>query len=380
MAAPAAGSSVPEVEPSLASGTGGPITSPATAMLRNGHGLLVPTVDPQGSMEPSWHEAHPATPADDNQIWTSQFPAHVRAPRTLPRGFRGSRVERVWLRAASVRPGCPVLAVSSADGGVGRSTVVAALGGLLALACPQPVLAVDVSARAWGGLVHRVGRRNAATVWDAVRDMALLTDRLQVQRLAQLGPTGLWTLVGEVELSAVRHPPTVGETVPFVDHVRTLYPLLLLDLPTADTRQVWQVLGASAVPVLVARASRDSLQHSMRLLARLRGVGLAEAADRSVLAVVATSPRPGCDVRAAMRQAGDTAGEVLSLPYDRALAQPDPIDVRSLGRASRRALVELADAVLRRCPCDPVAAATVVDPPQRWEQAVRDLTLEEGTA
>jgi len=62
-------------------------------------------------------------------------------PRPVPHAFGPTDIsERAWIQAAALRPGA-LVEVSSADGGVGRSTLVAALGGLLALAVSGLVLA-----------------------------------------------------------------------------------------------------------------------------------------------------------------------------------------------------------------------------------------------
>lgn len=288
--------------------------------------------------------------------------AHVRRPRDIPREFgSGSRVEDVWLRAASLRPGCPLVCVSSADGGVGRSTLVAALGGLLALACPQPVVAVDLTGRAWGGLEHRVARRSQATVWDACVRVLDLQSQLDVDPLVQLGPSGLQVLVGEQEMTSERHPPDLPAMHPVVGQLRAIYPLAVLDLPTANTGSTWSALGWAAAPVLVARATTDSVQHTLRLLAHLRANGVqAAAADVVVLVVMASSPSTAREVRAAELLAKAAVRDVIRVPYDPVLARPEPVDPRALSKATRTALTEVAAAVLQRCPADPDAARALL--------------------
>jgi len=281
-------------------------------------------------------------------------------------------VERVWLSAASLHPGCPLVAVSSADGGVGRSTLVAALGGVLALACPLPVLAVDLSGRAWGGLAERVGRRHAATIWDAVSNVGSLTNRDAVERLVQHGPTCLQALIGEVALTRRRRSPTAEDGRTVLARLRALYPLAVLDLPAADTPGTWTTMADAAAPVLVARATPDSLRHVLRLLTALRAVGLGAIAGRSVLVVNATSPHVPRELRAVERHAARAAGALIRVPYDTGLARPAPVDPRGLRRATRVALIDLAAAVLARCPADPRAAAMAVGQPatqQAVEQA-----------
>jgi MinD-like ATPase involved in chromosome partitioning or flagellar assembly len=280
----------------------------------------------------------------------------VHAPRPVPHQFGPAEVaERAWRNAAALLPGAAV-AISSADGGVGRSTLAASLGGLLALAVPEPVLAVDMVSAPWNGLGARVGRQNWATVWDTVRDFGSLTSRTDVERWAQHGPSGLLALVGEIE-GKERRPPHPDEATALADRLRQLFALTIWDLAPATTGPVWRSLAAATVPVLVSRATTDGLRHSLRLLTHLTATGHARVARDSVLVIMATSPSVPRQVRAVARQADDIAGAVLSVPYDPRLAQPEPIDPRLLHRRTRTALVHVADAVLQRCAADRPASA-----------------------
>ena len=283
-------------------------------------------------------------------------PVVLRA-RPVPSEFGPADVaERVWLRAAALRPAA-VIAVSSADGGVGRSTLTAALGGLLALAVPEPVVAVDMHPVPWGGLGERVGRSSAGTMWDAVRDLHTLTSRREVERWTQRSPSGLLALVGETEVQG-RRPPRHDEAAAVVEAVRRLYPLTVCDAMPALITGVWRTLAAAHAPVLVARATTDSLHHTMRLLTHLRAAGYGAVVDNGVLAVVATSPSIDREVRAVVQQAAAVIPAIVSVPFDAQLARPEPVDVRRLRRATRRALVQLADAVTERC-ADPRAALPI---------------------
>lgn len=283
----------------------------------------------------------------------------AQLPRPVPHEFGPADItERAWTQAAALRPGA-LIAVSSADGGVGRSTLVAALGGILALAVPgPPVVAIDMNPVPWGGLADRVTRSHPGSMWDALRDLHTLTTHREVERWAQRGPTGLAALVGEMETYDGRRPPTHDEAVAVVDGVRRLYPLTIVDAMVAQIRGVWRTLAAAAAPVLVARASIDSLQHTMRLLAILRIAGFTATADACVLVVMTTSSDASREVRAVARQASTTAGDVVTVPYDPQLAQAAPIDPRRLRKPTRRALIDVAAAVLDRC-TDPHRLAAV---------------------
>ncbi|MFF0721840.1 MinD/ParA family protein [Micromonospora sp. NPDC003816] len=271
----------------------------------------------------------------------------------IPREFgTGSTVESLWTGAARLRPGCPLVSVSSADGGVGRSTLAAALGGVLALAVPGPVIGVDANLRAWGGLEHRVARRSAATVWDAVCAGDALARPPVVERLTQLGPTGLRVLVGESAMSTQRRPPSWLELFGVIGHLRSVYSLAVLDLAPAAVAPVWRALAWATVPVVVSRATVDSLQHTMRLLAHMKAVGLHETVDRTVVVVMATAPSVAREVRAVQQLAAKAAAHLVRVPFDPVLARPQALDPRSMSKATRSALVEAATAVVDRCPVD----------------------------
>jgi MinD-like ATPase involved in chromosome partitioning or flagellar assembly len=277
--------------------------------------------------------------------------AHQRVapqPRPVPHEFRPAELaEQAWRDAAAL-PAGSLLAVSSADGGVGRSTVVAALGSLLALATPDPVVAVDANPRPWGGLGERVGP-GSGTVWDAVRELPRLGSRTEVERWTRRGPSGLLALAGEVEVTAHRHPPTHHEALAVADALRTLYPLVLLDLMMAEARGVWRAQAGASAALLVARATAESIQHTLRLIAYQQSDRKAQAPAAPLLVVVSTSPRTSGDVRAVLRQAGSVAAAVHAIPYDPMLADAAPIDARRLAKATRRALLELAADILHRC-------------------------------
>jgi MinD-like ATPase involved in chromosome partitioning or flagellar assembly len=244
--------------------------------------------------------------------------------------------------------------------------LVAVLGGLLALAVPGPlpVVAVDMHPTPWGGLADRVGRQNAGTVWDAFRDVATLTTLQDITRWVQRGPTGLLALVGETQ-GRGRRPPSHTEAAAVTEAVRRQVALTVVDLMPAFITGVWHTLASAAAPVLVARGTVDSVQHTLRLLSHLRDAEFASVADRCVMVVMATSPWTAREVRAAVRQASTAVSTLVPVPYDERLARPEPADPRTLRKPTRNALVELAEAVLSRC-ADPRLLPSIAD--ERWPQ------------
>ena len=157
---------------------------------------------------------------------------------------------------------------------------------------------------------------------------------------------------------------TAGDAADLAATVRfaARYGLALLDLRPVDNGGTWRALAASASPVLVGRATEDSLQHLLTVLAWMRTAGLSAAADRCVVAVMTTSPVVSRDTRAVQRQVEQTAGHVVRIGYDPVLARPHPIDVRVLHKATRTALTDLAAAVLRRCTAPGPAPITALGP------------------
>ncbi|WP_203383730.1 MinD/ParA family ATP-binding protein [Paractinoplanes ovalisporus] len=200
----------------------------------------------------------------------------------------------------------------------------------------------------WGGLADRIGRQSTATVWDTVRDLNSLTSAEEIQRWTQRGPTGLLALAGETEGQG-RRPPQHDEAAAVVEVVRRLVAVTVCDVMPALITGVWRTLHTAQAPVIVARASTDSIRHSLRLLAHLRAAGYGPVADRAVLAVSATSPRIAREVRAVLKQARSAVPTIVSIPFDVGLSVPEPIDVRRLRKQTRHALVHLAEQVLLRC-------------------------------
>ncbi|MGI5213854.1 MinD/ParA family ATP-binding protein [Plantactinospora sp. CA-290183] len=289
----------------------------------------------------------------------------------VPRRFRSDGADVLWLRSAWLSPPCAVVGVGSADGGVGRSAITAAVGGVLALACPDPVIAIDATGRTWGGLGIRVSAGTPRSVWDAVANADSLIDRGSIEGHVQQGPTGLHALAAEDAVAGGgRRAPMLHETYALVERIRQVYSIALLDLPQVEVRGIWSPLAGCTIPVLVSRATRESVQHTLRLLTQLRQVS-SPLADQVILTLVAGRPHNPRELRLAQQQATDAVHGVITVPWDPVLARPEPIDVRHLGAAARRAVVNLAAEIVTRCPSVRGVART-----QRSAQVANTSALE----
>ncbi|MEV6527671.1 hypothetical protein AB0M43_37690 [Longispora sp. NPDC051575] len=283
-------------------------------------------------------------------------------PRTVPRELRNvAGVVEVWQRAAALRPQTGALvAIGSADGGVGRSTLTAALGGLLAAASVGKVLAVDATGQAWGGLEHRAAA-GEHSVRDAIDHSPDWAPGADLEPLARPAPDGLWVLAAECGLGGNK-PAGLYELGPVISRAREHYALTLLDLAGGDLPETRSAMWVSNVTVLVARPTQDSVQHTLRLLGRLSSSNLAPAVARTVVVLVSTAPAASKNARAAARQLRAVVSDVVHVPFDSQLARVAPVALGQLRRTTRAALVGAAGAVLAHCPAD--ADRPIWEPPE----------------
>jgi hypothetical protein len=92
---------------------------------------------------------------------------------------------------------------------------------------------------------------------------------------------------------------------------------------------------------------------------------------------MASTPAVARAVRAGEYQASSVAGAVVRVPFDAGLARPEPVDPRSLRRATRGALVEVAAAVLALCSADPQTAAAASHAIQAQNTTGQDTTAKD---
>lgn len=232
----------------------------------------------------------------------------------------------------------------SADGGVGRSTLTAAVGGILAHASPWPTLAVDAASRPFSGLRQRAAVRNPHTVWDAARTPELLGAAHTADQVTQVDPNGLFILAGEEENTPTRRPLSLDELGVALRCTPRAFGAILLDFDPFAAPMLGAVLYASAV-LIVARATPESVAHTAQLLTTWQQLtGDAGTAARCVVAVNATGPRVPRALSAHEALLSHTGAPLVRIPHDPALAR-GPITVTQLRRRTRRSLVILSAAL-----------------------------------
>ena len=261
----------------------------------------------------------PPDPAGD-------FAASVRG-LAAPAGFTGAAAVRAWSWLTDAAP--PRVLVCAAGGGVGASTVVAVLAGLLAAARPGRVLAVEVARRDFSPLTRQVcGPVDAVSVgsWlppggDRAPDLSVLPAGPSGARVVQAGAQWWPRLTGQLP---------VGTAV--------VADLGSLEHP--DTREL--LLGHTGPAVMVARADSAGATAALAALTELDAAGLAR---RPVLVLCdAAGSRPGV-LRTAQRLAA-TAADVLVLPKAPVLRR-GPVPIGGWDRGLSAAVADLVCALAR---------------------------------
>ncbi|GGM09992.1 hypothetical protein [Nakamurella endophytica] len=270
---------------------------------------------------PRWRAVAEATPPGPDETV-------IAAGRSAPAGFTGPAALRAWLWLTDTVP-APRVLVCAAGGGVGATTVVAALVGLMAAARPDQVLAVELARREFSQLTRQVcGAVDAVSVggW-------LPSDVEQAPDLAGLpsGPSG-----ARVVQAGAHWWPRLSERLT----ADTAVVADLGSLEHADTRAL--LLDHDGPAVMVARADSAGVTAALAALTELDAAGLTR---RPVLVLCdAAGSRPGV-LRTAQRLAA-TAADVLVLPKAPVLRR-SPVPVGGWDRAVSGALAELVCALAR---------------------------------
>ncbi len=270
---------------------------------------------------PRWRDAAATRP-----IMTDEALSAVGRP--APAGFTGPAAVRAWSWLTDTVP-APRMLVCAAGGGVGVTTVVAALAGLMAAARPDRVLAVEVARRDYSALTRQV-----AGPVDAVPAGAWMTpEAAQLPDLGSLpaGPSGARVVQAGAHWWPRLIERLAADTAVVAD---------LGSLEHADTRAV--LLYHDGPAVMVARADSAGVTAALAALTELDAAGLTR---RPVLVLCdAAGSRPGV-LRTAQRLAA-TAADVVVLPKAPALRR-SPVPVGGWDRALSAALADLVCALAR---------------------------------
>jgi len=289
-----------------------------------------PTPTPTPMAAPS-----PSPSPSPSTVVPAAAPVAVRTPRSLPRGFASRNAAAVagWAADPDVVGVRPV--VFSAGGGVGVSTVVAAVGGFLASVSVSPVLAVESTRRPWSSLTRRVTgdtRGMSVTEWQDLRSGHDLDSALS---LAPGGASGLRVL----------HQDSAGFEGDWLTGQLPAAASVIIDGGSLDNPDLAGLLSTWPVAVLVVRADPAGVDAALVTVGHLRASLLPGGLD--VLMVLSDCGAfGGATVRAAAKLAG-SVGEVLTLPNSAGLRE-QPIRIDRLDKSVAAVIADITHSVVDR--------------------------------
>lgn len=241
------------------------------------------------------------------------------------------------------------VAIVSAKGGVGKSTLTVGLGNLIARVRGDRVIAVDVNANL-GDLSARFSETRGPKA--TIEHVAAMTDARRYSKVR------MHTVVNNdrLELLGAQNNPRSSYTLGPQDYRATMKILethcnvILLDCGTSIAKPLFSVI-ASDVDALVVVASQDvrGVQGAMGTLEWLKTNGFTRLLPHTIVALNATREgRPPVDLRSVEDQFKKLVSDVVTVPYDSHLAEGLSVELNSVKPKTREALLELAGSVADR--------------------------------
>lgn len=307
-----------------------------------------------------WPTPPPAPPTSE-ELSTAALLRQVKAPPTA--GWRR------WLYTASFKlvnlgespkvtghhnlvarvnqplQGCYRIALLSLKGGVGKTTITAALGGTFASIRGDRVVAVDANPDR-GTLSAKVPLETPATVRHLLRDAEGIERYSDVRGYTSQGPSRLEVLASESD-------PAVSDAFSSDDYLRTLeilerfYSLVLTDCGTGLMHSAMSaVLAKADVLIVISSSSVDGARSASATLDWLDAHGHQEMVRNSIAVVNAVRPRSGkVDLNKVVDHFSRRCRAVRLVPFDPHLEEGAEIHLDRLKRETREALIELAAVV-----------------------------------
>lgn len=234
------------------------------------------------------------------------------------------------------------IAVLNLKGGVGKTSVVEALGSTFAAAREDRIIAVDVDE---GDLAERHGRRNTLSMAE------LLTD----ETVGQYADVRAHTYMNSFGLEALSLPDYARtdwrlerhDVVKVLSILRNHYSVILVDCVKALNSAVMEaVLPESRALVAVTGTSIDTLRTTRTTLDWLSNNGYGRLITSTVLAVNHVQPAKVDSVSMKeLEQLSARVAATVVLPFDRHIDQGKVIALDRLSRESRRCYLEMAAAL-----------------------------------
>lgn len=308
---------------------------------------------------PTW--APPPAPPTSDDLSTDQLLRPMKPPpstgwrkwlylasfKTINVGESPRIAHRNNLVGQAKRPlqGCYRIALMSLKGGVGKTTITAALGGTFATVRGDRVVAVDANPDR-GTLSGKVPLETPKTVRHLLRDAEGIERYSDMRDYTSQGPSRLEVLASESD-------PAVSEAFSSDDYTRTLdilerfYSLVLTDCGTGLMHSAMSaVLAKSDVLVVISSGSVDGARSASATLDWLDAHGHQEMVRNSIAVINAVRPRSGkVDLHKVVDHFSRRCRAVRLVPFDPHLEEGAEVSLDRLKPQTREALIELAAVV-----------------------------------
>jgi len=263
----------------------------------------------------------------------------------LGESARVTNYNNLLARVNQPLPGCYRIALLSLKGGVGKTTITAALGGTFASIRGDRVVAVDANPDR-GTLSAKVPLETPATVRHLLRDAEGIERYSDVRGYTSQGPSRLEVLASESD-------PAVSDAFSSDDYLRTLeilerfYSLVLTDCGTGLMHSAMSaVLAKADVLIVISSGSVDGARSASATLDWLDAHGHQEMVRNSIAVVNAVRPRSGkVDLHKVVDHFARRCRAVRLVPFDPHLEEGAEIHLDRLKPQTREALIELAAVV-----------------------------------
>jgi MinD-like ATPase involved in chromosome partitioning or flagellar assembly len=237
------------------------------------------------------------------------------------------------------------IAVLNLKGGVGKTSVVEALGSTFADARSDRVIAVDIEAA--GGLSDRHGYRNQLSLVDLLANRSVTRYR-DVRAYTRRNRAGL-ELLALPNYSDTDWLIRRDDVLRAFSILRNHYSVVLMDCGKALKSAVMEaILLESRGLVVVTNASVDAIEKTRTTIEWLSRNGYQRQIKSTVLVINHTERgRPSSQVNNRLRQLSDrfAPNRVVNLPFDRHVHEGQEITLERLGKQSRRGYLEMAAAL-----------------------------------
>jgi MinD-like ATPase involved in chromosome partitioning or flagellar assembly len=249
--------------------------------------------------------------------------------------------------------GCYRIALLSQKGGVGKTTITAALGATFATARGDRVVAVDANPDR-GTLSQKVPLETPATVRHLLRDAQGIAAYSDVRHYTSQGPSRLEVLASESD-------PAVSEAFSSQDYARTLevlerfYSVVLTDCGTGMLHSAMSaVIDKADVLVVISSGSVDGARSASATLDWLDAHGHEDLVANSIAVINGVRPRSGRGTKVDLNKVIDhfarRCRSVCQVPFDPHLEEGAEISLDRLRPETRESLIELAAVVAEGFP------------------------------